>query len=248
MHPSPVDRRAMGRARVGLRRRTILLTLLSALAAMGLWAGLVLHATLAGWGRPALAALGDAPAFAQAAIRRIDAGNRGNLVLRLLKAGRVIAEHQRSIGTPVAADTLFHVASVSKWITACAVMTLVKSGQVDLDAPVGTYLQRWSLPAGEHDADQVTVRRLLSHTAGLTDGLGHAGFAPGTPVQSIEASLTRAAGASPGADGPVRVGEAPGSGWRYSGGGYTLLQLVVEEVTGESFAACVRGRCSSHSG
>jgi CubicO group peptidase (beta-lactamase class C family) len=238
-HPDAVAMDA-GQAAVRHRRRTILPAVLATLVAMGLWAALALHATLAGWGRPTLAAPGDAEGFARAAIQRIDAANRGNVVLRVITAGQVTAAHQRSIGAPVDADTLFHVASVSKWITACAVLTLVESRQLDLDAPVGTYLRRWSLPAGEHDATQVTVRRLLSHTAGLTDGLGYAGFPPGTPVQSLEASLTRAADASPGADGRVRVGEAPGSGWRYSGGGYALLQLVVEDVTGEPFADYVR--------
>jgi CubicO group peptidase (beta-lactamase class C family) len=71
--------------------------------------------------------------------------------------------------------------------------------------------------------------------AGLTDGLGYAGFAPGATVQSLEESLTRAADASPGADGRVRVGLAPGTKWQYSGGGYTLLQLMIEEASGEVF-------------
>ena len=81
----------------------------------------------------------------------------------------------------------------------------------------------------------MTVRRLLSHTAGLTDGLGYAGYAPGTDVQGLEDSLTRAADASPGKDGRVRVGHEPGTRWQYSGGGYTLLQLLIEEVTDVTF-------------
>ena len=70
-------------------------------------------------------------------------------------------------------------------------MTLVEAGKLDLDAPVSTYLTRWSLPTSEFDNSGVTVRRLLSHTAGLTDGLGYGGFAPGQLVQPIEASLTQ---------------------------------------------------------
>lgn len=115
------------------------------------------------------------------------------------------------------------------------VMALVEQGRIDLDVPVSRYLTRWQLPAGDFDNEKVTVRRLLSHTAGLTDGLGYAGFPPGTPVQSLEDSLTRAADASPGAGGSVRVGMEPGSGFQYSGGGYTLLQLIVEEVSGLTF-------------
>jgi CubicO group peptidase (beta-lactamase class C family) len=76
---------------------------------------------------------------------------------------------------------------------------------------------------------------VLAHAAGLTDGLGYLGFAPDQTTQSLPASLTRAADAQPGADGIVRVGAEPGSTWRYSGGGYTMLQMMIEDVTGETF-------------
>lgn len=69
-------------------------------------------------------------------------------------------------------------------------MTFVEAGKLELDAPVSTYLTRWKLPESEFDSDGVTVRRLLSHTAGLTDGPGYAGFEPGEPEQRIEDSLT----------------------------------------------------------
>ena len=134
-------------------------------------------------------------------------------------------------------DTAFQVASLSKLATAWGVMTLVDAGKVELDAPVSRYLTRWALPETEFDNAQVTIRRLLSHMAGLTDGLGYAGFPPGAPVQPLEASLTSAADASPGASGSVRVGRPPGTEFQYSGGGYTLLQLLIEEVGGESFEA-----------
>lgn len=57
-------------------------------------------------------------------------------------------------------------------------MTLVEAGKLDLDAPASRYLTRWKLPPSRFDDDGVTVRRILSHTAGLTDGLGYAGFKP----------------------------------------------------------------------
>jgi CubicO group peptidase (beta-lactamase class C family) len=129
---------------------------------------------------------------------------------------------------------------MSKWITAWGIFTLVEAGKLDLDKPVSTYLTRWKLPKGPFDNDGVTVRRLLSHTAGLTDGLGYAGFKPGQPVQRLEDSLTRAADASPGAEGAVRVGIEPGSAFKYSGGGYTLLQLLIEEVSGQTFDAYMK--------
>jgi CubicO group peptidase (beta-lactamase class C family) len=116
------------------------------------------------------------------------------------------------------------------------VLALVEEGKLELDAPVDRYLTRWQLPESEHDVSGVTVRRLLSHTAGLTDGLGYGGFAPGVPLQSLEDSLTRAADADPPSDGRTRVGIEPGTTWRYSGGGYTLLQLLIEETSRERFA------------
>lgn len=220
--------------------RFALLTALVALLAMIGWAALVLYATLEGWGRANPAPAGDTAAFLAAAQHRIEHERRGNAALRLIHNGGVAGEYYTSVGAPVDGDTLFQVASLSKWITAFGVLTLVEAGKLDLDKPVSTYLKRWSLPHSEFDNNRVTIRRLLSHTAGLTDGLGYAGFAPGTAPQSLEASLTLAADPSAHADGRVRVGVEPGTEWRYSGGGYTLLQLVVEEVTGESFASYMR--------
>ena len=220
--------------------RAFLPPLLASLIGMALWAALVLFGTLEGWGRAKLAPPGDGAAFMAAAQREIAAQHKGNVAFRLLRDGRVIGEYFVSAGEPVDADTLFQVASLSKWITAFGVMHLVDAGKLDLDAPVSTYLRRWSLPPSEFANNEVTVRRLLSHTAGLTDDLGYAGFVPGAPVQQLEASLTRASDASPGKDGRVRVGLKPGSEWRYSGGGYTLLQLLIEEASGEPFADYMR--------
>ncbi|NDJ51732.1 MAG: beta-lactamase family protein, partial [Chloroflexi bacterium] len=133
-------------------------------------------------------------------------------------------------------ETLFQVASMSMPVSAWVVMTLVEDGRLDLDQPVSTYLTRWELPPSEFNTDAVTVRRLLSHTAGLTDGLGYLGFAPGDEPQSLEESLMRATDALPPGDGIIAVGNPPGAAWQYSGGGYTILQLLVEEVTGQSFS------------
>jgi CubicO group peptidase (beta-lactamase class C family) len=212
-----------------------LIVSLAAIPVMAVWATLVFLGTANGWWRQALAPPGDTAAFVAAVQRELDDHATGNAAFRLLEGGAVAGEHFVSIGDPVLADTQFQAASVSKWLTAWAIMTLVQRGRVDLDAPVAGYLSRWQLPTGDFDADQVTIRRLLSHTAGLTDDLGYQGFAPGTATQSLEDSLTQAVDARPGADGRVRVGMEPGSDWRYSGGGYALLQLVIEEVTGLGF-------------
>lgn len=209
-------------------------SLMAALLAAVLVAAVIGASTLGGWWRKPLAPAGDTAAFAAAAAARIKAESRGNAAFILVKAGRPVSETFVSKGAPVDRDTQFQVASLSKWPTAIAVMTLVEQGKLDLDAPVSRYLTRWKLPPSEFDNNKVTIRRLLSHTAGLTDGLGYGGFKPGEPVQTLEASLTKAADASPGADGATKVGREPGT-WDYSGGGYTLLQLVIEEVSGQPF-------------
>lgn len=134
--------------------------------------------------------------------------------------------------TPIDANAVFQVGSVSKPVAAWVVMTLVEAGLLDLDKPVSTYLTRWQLPPSEFDASEVTLRRLLSHTAGLSLH-GYPGFVEGSELPSLEASL---AGATNGS-GAVFLQQAPGQGFSYSGGGYTLMQLLVEEVTGERFSA-----------
>lgn len=215
--------------------RRILLVALATLLALVVWTGIWGYAILAGWWRSPIAPQGDTQAFAKAAIAKIDAEHKGDASFALIQHGKVVSTHFVSIGTPVDDDTLYQIASLSKWVTSWGVMHLVEQGKIDLDKPVDTYLKRWHLPKGEFDNRKVTVRRLLSHTAGLTDGLGYAGFKPGEKVQTTVESLTHTKDPSPGHDGRVRVGMEPGSKWQYSGGGYTLLQLMIEDVSGKPF-------------
>ncbi len=123
---------------------------------------------------------------------------------------------------------------MSKWITALGVMKLVERGALDLDAPIAEYLSRWQLPESEFARDEVTVRRLLSHTAGLADGLGFGDYAPDETIPSLEDSLLNPR-ASSGLPVEIRLSRTPGESWEYSGGGYLILQLIVEEVSGQSF-------------
>lgn len=97
------------------------------------------------------------------------------------------------------------------------------------------YLTRWSVPPSDFDADRVTVRRLLSHTAGLSLS-GYPGWGPDDRLPTLEASLSGATNGS----GDVRLVYEPGTEWRYSGGGYTVLQLLVEEVTDRDFESYIR--------
>jgi CubicO group peptidase (beta-lactamase class C family) len=213
---------------------------LAALVVGALCAGVVFAGAVEGWWRQPLAPHGNAASFAAAAVKKLTAESNGNAAFLQMTRWSVTAENYRSIGKPVDRETQFQVASLSKWVTAIGVMTLAERGKIDLEAPVSRYLKRWSLPKSAFNLDGVTVRRLLSHTAGLTDGLGYAGFKPGEAIQSLPASLTRAADASPGKDGAVHVGAEPGAGFDYSGGGYTLMQLMIEDVTGLSFDGFMR--------
>jgi len=164
----------------------------------------------------------------------------GSFAFALINDGNVEDEIFHSEGKKIDRNTVFQVASLSKWISAFGVMKLVEDGKLDLDIPVSNYLTRWKLPESDFDNDSVTIRRLLSHTAGLTDGLGYSGFEEGVEAQSIEQSLTKASDADEGISGEVKVGAEPGAGFKYSGGGYTLLQLIVEEVSGQSFASYMK--------
>lgn len=213
-----------------------------ALALAALWTTVIVLGAAYGFWRPLIAARGDSQAFARAAAATIDRDLVGNTAFVLLDDGKVVAEHFASQGAPVTSDTVFQLASLSKWVAAWGVMALVEDGKIDLDAPVETYLTRWHLPSGSYDSRGVTVRRLLTHTAGLKDDLGYTGFGDPSEVQCLEDSLTRAADPRPGADGIVRVGQEPGVSWRYSGGGFTLLQLLIEEVSGQSFSDYMRDR------
>lgn len=218
----------------------VALLVVAAIAMAALAAVVTVAGTLEGWWQSPVAPRGDTKAFLAAANAEIDARSHGNTAFVLLEHGKPVGSHFVSKGKPVNGDTLFQVASLSKWITAMGVMKLVEEGKLDLDAPVSKYLKRWKLPDSKFDNSKVTVRRVLSHTAGLTDGLGYAGFEPGKKVQTLEESLTRTADASPGASGLVRVGIEPGTKFKYSGGGYTMLQLIIEDVTGRDFNEFMR--------
>jgi CubicO group peptidase (beta-lactamase class C family) len=206
-----------------------------AIVAFVIWTVIVAAGARDGWWRAIPAAKGDTAKFLQWAESRYAAKSKGDIAMVLLDHGRVAMSYFASHGRPVDANTLFQVASMSKWVTAWGVMVLTQQHRVDLDAPVSRYLTRWHLPPSEFDNNRVTVRRLLSHSAGLTDGLGFLGYPPGRKLPTIEQELTHAEDAQPGASGVVRVGAQPGQTWRYSGGGYLILQLLIEEVSHTSF-------------
>jgi len=133
-------------------------------------------------------------------------------------------------GAAITPGTLYQAASISKSVTAVAAMRMVQDGVLALDRPANDYLHTWKLPA-PGGGDAVTVRQLLSHTAGLTVS-GFPGYAPGTPVPTVLQVLD---GVKPAVTEPVRVTAQPGSAWRYSGGGYTVLQQLMSDVDKQPF-------------
>ncbi|MFJ3671389.1 amino acid adenylation domain-containing protein [Streptomyces sp. NPDC090106] len=127
--------------------------------------------------------------------------------------------------------TVFQVGSISKHVTALGVMALVQEGRLDLDTDVNRMLTSWRLPG-----DGVTLRHLLTHTAGLGaqsyDGY-RAGLPMPTPVQVL-------AGGPHSLTPPVRPVGPPGSPYLYSSSNFTVVQQVLQDVTGREFAPLMR--------
>ncbi len=132
----------------------------------------------------------------------------------------------------MAEDTPFRVQSLTKSITAWAVLKLVEQGELELDDPVGRHLTSWERPDAAYSWDDVTVRRLLAHSAGLP-----AGGYESVPLDEEPPPLREALSGH--ADGPAaRPTSEPGE-FRYSNIGYALLELLLEDVTGRDFTAYV---------
>ncbi len=143
----------------------------------------------------------------------------------------------REEGGKATPETLFQAGSISKPVTAAALLREVDKGTFRLDAEVNAYLTSWKLPPNELTArEKVTLERILSHTAGLTVH-GFPGYAPGEAVPTVPQVLD---GRPPANTGPVRVDLVPGSRWRYSGGGYTIAQLAMSDTLGRGFPDLMR--------
>jgi len=134
---------------------------------------------------------------------------------------------------PVTAQTLFQAASLGKPVVAVAALHHVETGDLALDRDVNEYLRSWQLPDNEFTAvEKVTLRRLLSHCAGVTVG-GFRGYARGEAVPSLQQILD---GERPANSSPIRVDMVPGTRQRYSGGGYMIVQQLLEDVVGQGLS------------
>ncbi|HEY0413955.1 MAG TPA: serine hydrolase domain-containing protein [Allosphingosinicella sp.] len=140
-------------------------------------------------------------------------------------------------GRPATTDTLYQAASISKPVTATAALALVDRGLLRLDAPVNSELKTWRIPDNDFTrAQPVTLRHLLTHTAGVTVH-GFPGYGPDAPLPTVVQILD---GVPPANIGPIRVDEIPGRHWRYSGGGFTIVQLLLTDVAGRPFPELLR--------
>jgi len=140
--------------------------------------------------------------------------------------------------TPIATDTLFQAGSISKPVAATGMMALVQKGVLSLDEDVNLKLKTWKVPDNEFTKEQkVTLRRLASHTAGLTVH-GFPGYDINDKLPTIVQVLN---GEKPPANtDPIRVDFVPGTKERYSGGGVTIEQLLMTDVTGKAFPALMK--------
>jgi CubicO group peptidase (beta-lactamase class C family) len=137
---------------------------------------------------------------------------------------------------PVTAQTLFQAGSISKPVAATAALRLVEPGKLELDRDVNEYLKSWKVPANGSWQPQVTIRQLVSHTAGLTVH-GFPGYPRSQPLASLLNVLN---GRLPANTAPIVVDTVPGTQMRYSGGGYCVLQQLLIDVMGKPFPALMR--------
>ncbi len=180
----------------------------------------------------------QSPAGAPADLATVDAWLDGQLrdagipgaALVVVQDGRIVEERGFGVadasGRPVTATTPFMIGSLTKSMTALAVMQLVDAGRVDLDAPVRSYLPSFAL-ADPGAAAQVTVRQLLTHTSGIPTAAGTAPLsAPATDLASQVAALRDVAPVAP-----------PGTRYAYSNANYLVLGRLIEVLAGQPYGA-----------
>ncbi len=137
---------------------------------------------------------------------------------------------------PVTAETLFQAGSISKPIFALAVMRLVQEGRLDLDEDIHHYLSEWRVPANEGWQPRITLRQLLSHSAGLTVH-GFPGYQASEKLPTVNQILN---GEYPANTPKVEVNILPGAQFRYSGGGMTVAQQVLVDFLKNPFPKILR--------
>jgi len=145
------------------------------------------------------------------------------------KAYGVLDKESKS---PVTEKTLFQAASISKPVTAYGALTLVEQKKVVLDKDINTFLKSWKLADNEFTQEKkVTIKNLLNHSGGITVH-GFLGYSPGLPVPTLVQVLN---GTSPANSSASVVNKVPEESYRYSGGGYNIIQQMMIDVEGKTF-------------
>jgi CubicO group peptidase (beta-lactamase class C family) len=133
-------------------------------------------------------------------------------------------------GRALTTDTPMSVQSITKSVTAWGVMRLRERGLIDLDTPVSQYLKSWQFPLSDYPAEKITVRQLLSHTSGMPLGDFTNTYSPGEDIPSNRDVMT----------GEAVLMRKPGTEFSYSNTGYNILELLIEDVTGQCFPEYIR--------
>jgi len=144
---------------------------------------------------------------------------------KLIKAkGYGMLNRERNV--KVRPSSIFPIASISKPLTATAILLLVEDGKIELDAAVGTYLtdasSKWQ---------DITIRQMLNHTAGLSESVYQGNFRQLTHPERFVATAGR-----------IPLDFQPGESWMYSNTGYNLAAAIVEEVSKQPFEQFVKER------
>ncbi len=186
--------------------------------------------------RPPIAIKGQPP-VRWALVERMSDSHVPGLSIAVIDDGKIawargFGVREGGTNEPVTSSTLFEAQSISKAVAATATLVLVNSGRLSLDESPNAYLKSWKLPYNEYQAhEKVTLRRILSHSSGLTVG-GFAGYRTGGALPTLLQILN---GEKPANNPPVRVDFTPGSMSRYSGGGAEVMQQLLMDVTGQPF-------------
>jgi CubicO group peptidase (beta-lactamase class C family) len=168
---------------------------------------------------------------------RMQERHLNGLSLAIVQDGKIIKAKgygftDKSAQTPVTAATLFQAGSISKTVAAFGALHLVQEGRLLLDADVNAELRTWKVPENEFTRDKkVTLRGILSHSAGLTVH-GFPGYPADGPIPALVEVLD---GVKPANTPAIRVDMVPGSKWRYSGGGYAVMQQMMIDATRQPF-------------
>jgi CubicO group peptidase (beta-lactamase class C family) len=127
---------------------------------------------------------------------------------------------------PMTTETVCRVESISKSVTARAIMKLVEEGLINLEDPLVKHIHSWQFPPSEADVQNITIRQLLSHSSGLTLGTLGLEYAPNAIRPTLRESLSK----------EVKMVHKPGMAFNYSNVSYHLLELLIEDVTGKAYS------------